>query len=446
MFFGLRSYQFDGANFLLDQPRGGLLFSMGLGKTVTSLSVLSDDRSRLPALIVSPLRVTRVWQDEIEKWGFNFSSVVVHGKKRMEQMAQDVDIHITNPETLKHAVDYSKSIGRMPWRTVILDELTLFKSPKAARWKHARNLCRAADNTIGLTGSPISGTTVESIWGQVEVLAAKNMNPLGNQMQFWNRWFYFDRFNRPHPKKNAIEEIAELISPMFLRRSLDEIEMAELIEVEEHVSMNTAQKAAYADAEMSEVTSYSPMRTIASGFLYESHWSGRRDTTWLSEAKIDVLRSIVDETGDRILVFCNFRAEAKKLSEVFSAPVINGDTSLKKSNELIDQWNAHRLPMLIANATSLGHGSNLQQGGHRIVWYSLPDSAEIAAQANARLWRSGQKHSVVVHKIICQDSIDEMISELLETKTLNEQTLLAAVAAHRKVTSEKLSEKLPKTP
>ena len=101
---------------------------------------------------------------------------------------------------------------------------------------------------------------------------------------------------------------------------------------------------------------------------------------------------------------------------------------MKESERLIKRWNASQLPMLVMHPRSGGHGLNLQQGGRRVVWFSLPDSGELYEQANRRIFRSGQSsRTVFLHRIICADTIDETIVELLKAKCLDEQNLLAAV-------------------
>lgn len=69
-------------------------------------------------------------------------------------------------------------------------------------------------------------------------------------------------------------------------------------------------------------------------------------------------------------------------------------------------WNAGKIPLLLCHPASAGHGLNLQQGGHIIVWYGLPWSLELYQQANARLPRPGQKQSVIIHHLVCRDTYE----------------------------------------
>ena len=85
--------------------------------------------------------------------------------------------------------------------------------------------------------------------------------------------------------------------------------------------------------------------------------------------------------------------------------------------------------MMLAHPASAGHGLNLQDGGHTIVWFGLPWSLELYQQANARLHRQGQGHSVMVHHILTEDTVDMEVMAALGRKKLTQDELLAAVKA-----------------
>ena len=116
------------------------------------------------------------------------------------------------------------------------------------------------------------------------------------------------------------------------------------------------------------------------------------------------------------------------VAEKFDGRVIDGRTSGREASLAIEAWNRGDVPVLVCHCQSVGHGANLQAGGRRIIWADLPVSGELWTQANGRLFRSGQKGGTVFcHRLICQDSIDERIVDLIDKKILNEENLLAAV-------------------
>ena len=73
---------------------------------------------------------------------------------------------------------------------------------------------------------------------------------------------------------------------------------------------------------------------------------------------------------------------------------------------------------------SAGHGLNLQAGGHTLVWSSMCWSPEVYNQANARLFRQGQTHAVVIHRLLVPDSIDGHMVEVVEGRASLEQALM----------------------
>ena len=86
--------------------------------------------------------------------------------------------------------------------------------------------------------------------------------------------------------------------------------------------------------------------------------------------------------------------------------------------------------MALIHPASAGHGLNLQQGGHILIWFGLTWSLELYQQTNARLWRQGQKsETVVIHHIVTKDTVDENIMTALRTKEKTQDALIEAVKA-----------------
>jgi SNF2 family DNA or RNA helicase len=77
----------------------------------------------------------------------------------------------------------------------------------------------------------------------------------------------------------------------------------------------------------------------------------------------------------------------------------------------------------------MGHGLNLQHGGSTVIWFSLPWSLELYSQANARLWRQGQKDTVVIFRLLAEGTIDRDVARALEKKDITQEALMQAVKA-----------------
>lgn len=127
--------------------------------------------------------------------------------------------------------------------------------------------------------------------------------------------------------------------------------------------------------------------------------------------------------GNPILVFYCYQHDLSRIQNRFkNARTLNGSKDIKA-------WNAGKIEMLLAHPASTGHGLNLQDGGHIIVWFGMTWSLELYQQANARLDRQGQKQSVIVHHLVTEGTVDEDVMRALEGKALGQDALLEAVKA-----------------
>ena len=95
----------------------------------------------------------------------------------------------------------------------------------------------------------------------------------------------------------------------------------------------------------------------------------------------------------------------------------------------IERWNNGEIPVALIHPASAGHGLNLQSGGSTLVWFGLTWSLELYQQTNARLYRQGQKSTVVIQHIIAKGTIDEQILKALQRKDKTQSELIDAVKA-----------------
>lgn len=95
----------------------------------------------------------------------------------------------------------------------------------------------------------------------------------------------------------------------------------------------------------------------------------------------------------------------------------------------IDDWNAGKIPVALIHPASAGHGLNLQEGGSIIVWFSMTWSLELYQQLNARLYRQGQKHTVVIEHLVTAGTVDEDILSAIERKDTTQSAMIEAVKA-----------------
>ena len=120
-------------------------------------------------------------------------------------------------------------------------------------------------------------------------------------------------------------------------------------------------------------------------------------------------------------MFYNYKHDLKRLQERFPDAVKMG------GEDVISAWNRGEIPMLLCQPASAGHGLNLQDGGHIIVWFGLTWSLELYQQANDRLHRMGQRNAVIVHHLVAEDTIDEKVMAALTAKDATQKGLLDAL-------------------
>ena len=163
------------------------------------------------------------------------------------------------------------------------------------------------------------------------------------------------------------------------------------------------------------------LRQFASGFLYTDEQCVQYQR--LHRAKIETLRDIAEAQDRPILVAYQFRSELAELQASFPR-----SRTLDTAAD-IEEWNAGCIPMGLVHPQSCGHGLNLQSGGCHLVWFGLTWSLELYQQTNARLWRQGQKNTVVIQHIVTRGTHDEDVMKALETKDTRQSALIAAVKA-----------------
>ena len=153
----------------------------------------------------------------------------------------------------------------------------------------------------------------------------------------------------------------------------------------------------------------SKLQQLSSGFIYDTE--DNAETKWLSFHKFDMLEDLLDENQqDNTIVVYNFQAELKKLKQRFPKAVTIDEP------DAIKRWNNGEIELLLIHPKSAGHGLNLQHGGCKIVFFSLPWSLELYEQTIGRLHRSGQAHDVWCYILLANKTVDERIWAALHDK------------------------------
>jgi SNF2 family DNA or RNA helicase len=386
-------------------------------------------------LVICPLRVAYVWQKEIEKWehlkDITYSVVLGSKAEREKALNKKALIYIINRENVPWLIENHK----WDFDTVVIDELSSFKSPKAQRFKALKKVRPCLKRIIGLTGTPAPNSLMD-LWSEVYLLDMGER--LGRYIGgFRERFFTPDKRNRDviysyKPREGAESKIYELISDICVSmKALDHIKMPKLIMNNVEVEMTDKQMSVYDKFKSDMVLTLdgkeldavnaaalsNKLLQMANGAVYDDE----KSVVEIHDKKLDALEDLIESAnGKPVLVAYWYKHDKERILNRIPAEEINTSAD-------IDRWNKGEMPVALIHPASAGHGLNLQQGGSTIVWFGLTWSLELYQQLNARLYRQGQQNTVVIHHLITKGTIDENVVKALEQKNTGQNALIDAV-------------------
>lgn len=449
MEFKPHDYQKRAIREIIETPAVGLFLDMGLGKTVISLTaaerLLSDfDVDRV--LVIAPLKVAEdTWSRESDKWDhlkrLRISKILGSRKRREEAVSAEADIYVINRENVHWLVEnYRRS---WKWDMLIIDELSSFKSSASERFKALRRIRLKVHRVVGLTGTPDPNGLMD-LWSEIFLLdqGQRLGATIGNYRRTFfkpgrtNGYIVYNYVELPGAREEITRRISDITVSM---KAEDYITLPRLITNDVLVSLPDPVKKKYRELERTSILELedteisAPNAAATMGKLLQlSGGSVYNDdggyTTFHSE-KIKALIEIIETQSEPILVFYGYRHEKERIAKVLHK--IGLDPGELKTEEDIENWNAGRIRVLLAQPQSIGYGLNLQEGGRVIVWYSLPWSLEIYQQANARLYRQGQTRPVILTRLIAEGTVDLQVARSLEAKDTGQAALMEALKERR---------------
>ena len=427
---------------VIDTPKIGLFLDMGLGKTVIALTAVEElmfeEFAVSRVLVIAPKRVAQdTWSREHEKWDhlkdLRISLVTGTAAQRKKALATDADVYVIGRDNV---VWLTQILPKWDYfDMVIIDELSSFKSNQAKRFKELKKVLPALKRVVGLTGTP-SPNSLMDLWAELYLLDRGER--LGKTIGCYREEYFRPGKTDGHhvfswePRKGSQEKIEKLISDICVSMSAEEyLTLPDRIDVEVPVALSQDERAMYEKMERDQILTMDDEEVVAlnaaavmgkllqmaNGCVYTESGGVVR----IHEAKLDKLEEIVDTAGEPVLVFYNFKHDKAAIEKrIKGVREITGPKDIK-------DWNAGKIPVLLAHPASVGYGLNLQDGGHVIVWYGLTWSLELYQQANARLYRQGQQKPVIVHHLIAEGTVDEQVMRAIKHKDTSQAALLAAL-------------------
>ena len=438
------NYQNYAKDFILAHKVSALFLDCGLGKTITTLTAINelmyDSFEISKVLIIAPLRVAQsTWKEEIEKWDhlnlLRYSIAVGDEKERLKALKQNSDIYIINRENVDWLV--TKSGIDFNFNMLIIDELSSFKSHTSKRFKSLLKIRPYFERVVGLTGTPSSNGLMD-LWAEFRVLDLGER--LGRYITHYrNEYFLPDKRNGAvifsyKPQPNAEERIYRRLADITISmKSTEYLKMPELILNDLEINLDEEDQIKYKkfkkemvmtiqEKEIDAINAASlsnKLIQLANGSIYDED----KKFYEVHNKKLDKLEEIIESAnGKPVLVAYWFKADKERIEKRFKVREI-------KTADDIKQWNKGMIDLALIHPASAGHGLNLQSGGSTLVWFSLTWSLELYQQTNARLYRQGQKDTVVIHHLITKNTIDEDIMKSLKRKDKTQEALMRAVKA-----------------
>jgi SNF2 family DNA or RNA helicase len=431
----LRDYQEKAVDFLYENDKAMVLASVGAGKTAIALTAMQEMLSAKIVkrwLVLAPKRVcTDVWKQERDKWatGLTLSVCIGTPKQRLEALRSNSKVVVINYDNIQWLIDQY-----LDFDGIVFDELTKLKNPSGARFKALLKVLNPLQIRWGLTGS-FTSNGLEDVFGQCKIV---DQQLLGRSKGAFLQQ-YFVCINRDfgdwQPRLGALEAVMQKIRPAtFLLESTeykDKLPPLHTIEIrcdlpdrEPYEKMKKDFVYQFPEAKVIAANSAvvtQKLQQMASGFIYHSTrhadvnspgtFNETKLPVWFSDHRFESLDELLAENqrANTLLIY-NYKEELAELK--FRYPYAQ---TLDDPNA-IERWNAGKIELLLLHPKSAGHGLNLQHGGSKLVFISLPWSLELYEQTIGRLHRSGQKHEVWCYVLLTNKTIDERIWAALSDK------------------------------
>ncbi len=434
----LRSYQANALawlGFLDGAGLGGCLaLDMGLGKTPTMLAHINLTKGEGPSLVIAPPAVVGNWAAEARKFVPSARVRVHHGPNRATQqglagLAERADIVITTYGT---AVRDMNGLEKINWNHVVLDEAQAIKNPTSETAQQLRRL--PARSRLALTGTPIENG-LGDLWA---ILDWANPGLVGGRNQF------IAQLSATNAGSDAEGALRALNGIMVFRRTKAEpaiaAELPDRIDELDHCAMTpeqiglyqavldnlVAQQASAAEGgprkQGAVLAAITALKQICNHPVNYQDDNEELDGRSGKLARLNEIMETVFASNERILIFTHFASWGEKmsryLSKRFDMPIAcyHGGLARGTRDRMVDEFQKGTGPgAMVLSLKAGGTGLNLTAASH-VVLYDRWWNPAVEDQARDRVWRIGQKNTVVCHRLVCPGTVDERVEEVVAGK------------------------------
>ena len=446
----LHDYQVRGISHIIENECAALFLDCGMGKSATTLTAIKeliDGCVISNVLIIAPKRVAEVtWKDEIANWehlkGLTISVIAGTANQRRMAMQADADIYTVSRDNIVWLVQEYGGM-RLPYDMIVIDELTSFKNHASKRFKALRKVRKFIHRVVGLTGTPSPNGLID-LWAQMYLIDEGKR--LGKSIGRYRDEFFtagsrngdiIYTYVPKAPAEETEQKISARISDICLSmEACDYLKMPDKVSIYDYVELPPKAMEAYRTFEREQVLELinsgepltaataaalgNKLQQMAGGQVYDSD----RKVIDVHDEKIEKLKEIVEASnGEPVLVAYAFKHEQARIMEALKE---FKPRKLETARDIAD-WNEGKAPLMVAHPASVGHGINIQKGGHILVWFGNTWSLELYLQFNARLYRQGQMKPVMIHHIVAKGTVDEKIIRSLGGKKDTQDGLMNCI-------------------
>jgi SWI/SNF-related matrix-associated actin-dependent regulator of chromatin subfamily A-like protein 1 len=394
---------------------------MGIGKTISSIGYAALHPESRPAVVVCPSNVKFNWKKEINKWLPDENvQVITAGKDTVEM----TDFIVINYDLMAKKQD--ELIGIAP-RLVILDESHYIKNSGSKnkpvqRTQATLNVAHCSPKIIALSGTAISSRPKEFF----NTLNLMRPNQFPSFWDFAQRYCdpYHDGYGWNFDGASHTKELNERTRDLCIRRLKSEVlpELPPKTRTFLPIILDKKTRSPYDYAQDewdSKIDSYYlngeplPKGIMLNMISDLRHICGQIKVDYA----FDWIKQYREQTGKPIVVFTHHRDVLNRLADKFKdSRTISGDTASKARQEIVEDFQAGRIGVLICNTVAAKEGITLTRAD-TVVFLEREWTPADEEQAEDRIYRIGQE-SQNVHAVYlsCIGTIDEHFDRVVEEK------------------------------
>ncbi|MFD4693153.1 DEAD/DEAH box helicase [Streptomyces sp. NPDC058463] len=434
----LRDYQLRGLAWLdrmTSLGLGGCLADdMGLGKTITVIALHLHRAHAAPTLVVCPASLLGNWHREINRFAPGVPVRRFHGTDRT-LTDPDGGFVLTTYGTMRSSAD---RLAEHTWGLVVADEAQHVKNPHSSTAKALRTI--PAPARVALTGTPVENNLSE-LWALLDWTTPGLLGPLKAFRSRHARIVENTGTAAGLGNEEAVERLSRLVRPFLLRRKKSDPgiapELPPKTETDHPVSLTREQATLYEAAVRETMAFIEQSEGIARrGLIMKLLGSLKQicnhPAQYLKEeptrltgrsgklALLDELLDTILSEGASVLIFTQYVSMARLLSAHLASrsvpsQLLHGGTPVPERERMVDRFQSAEVPVFLLSLKAAGTGLNLTRAAH-VIHYDRWWNPAVEEQATDRAYRIGQTQPVQVHRLIAEGTVEDRISELLESK------------------------------